>query len=627
MLNRFSLQIVLTLLLLALVNSSWAKPGFSLFANKKTNEFLPVEEAFKYQAWVEANQLTVIFTLAPDYYLYKDKLKVEIDPAAGLQLGEVSYPAALVQEDEFFGLTEVYYQEVVLTAPLIGEKKQAKLNIKLSYQGCADAGLCYPPETALLSLGLNKLNLPASPKNLATSTHTNSSLIPAKSANSASINQPPTNQPSVNKLSQVLNSGQTWLILGLFFVAGLGLTFTPCVLPMLPILSTIIIGKGTSQPSKTRGFALSTAYALGMALAYALIGAAMGWFGAGLNLQAAMQTPWLLIPAALIFVLLALALFDVFNLQLPAWLTNKLEGLNQPKGGTLINVALMGALSSLVVSPCLTAPLAGALAFIAATGKASLGAAALFMLGLGMGVPLIITGTFGGHWLPKAGNWMNQVKAFFGLLMLAMAAWLLDRLLPASLSLAMWGLLALGTGVYLGGLNFKAATGWAKLRLSLGLALIIYAASLLMGALAGNTNPLQPLHGVLGASSSNPPVASLDVPVFNNLTALDSFLASSQQPVLLDLYADWCISCKVMDARVFPRPEIQQQLAGFQHVKLDLTRTGDVEKAWLKTNQLFGPPTLMFYHQGKELVDWRLAGEVNAKELLEHLAQLNLALK
>lgn len=606
MFSRLFLQVFLALFLATWVTSSWAKPGFSLFTNKKSNSFLPVEEAFKYDAWVEDQQLKVVFTLADEYYLYKDKLGLEVDPAAGLQLGPINYPASITQEDDFFGLTEVYYQQVLLSASLQGQATGSELNLELSYQGCADAGLCYPPETAQLTLSLANLN---------TASNSTSNLQP-------SANQLANSQPAASQLSQVLNSGHTWLILGLFFLAGLGLTFTPCVLPMLPILSAIILGKGTSQPSKTRGFSLATAYALGMAAAYALIGALMGWFGAGLNLQAAMQTPWLLIPSALIFVALALALFDVWNLSLPAWLTSKLENLNQPKGGTLFNVALMGGLSTLVVSPCLTAPLAGALAFIAATGKATLGAAALFMLGLGMGVPLIITGTFGGQWLPKAGNWMNQVKAFFGWLMLLMAIWLLDRLLIGSLSLAVWGLFALATGVFIGGLNFSATKGWAKLRLSLGLALIIYAASLLLGALAGNSNPLQPLQGLASSSASSQP-ASLNVPVFTNLAELEGFLATSQQPVLLDLYADWCISCKVMDARVFPKAEVQAQLASFAHVKFDLTTTSDAEKAWLKANQLFGPPTLMFYYQGEELVNWRLAGEVKAKELETHLKNLN----
>lgn len=641
---RLVTRVFFALVLFTFAAASWSSPIFNLFGSNKTKEFLPLEEAFKYSAWVEADQLTAVFTLAPEYYLYKDRLSLEIDPTAGLELGAINYPAALSQEDEFFGVMDVYYNEVILTAPLTGSKQQADLKLKLGFQGCADAGLCYPPETAYLNIALDKLQL--ADNSTKTSENSNKletnqlanqlyqqpevaaepeASIPTSSISASDLSSEELAAPPASQLSQVLNSNNTGLVIGLFFLAGLGLTFTPCVLPMLPILSAIIIGKGTSQPSKKRGFALSTAYALGMALAYALIGMLMGWFGAGLNLQAAMQTPWLLIPAALIFVALALALFDVWHLQLPAAVTSKLDALQQPKSGTLFNVALMGALSTLVVSPCLTAPLAGALAFIATTGEASLGALALFMLGLGMGVPLIITGTFGAHWLPKAGQWLNQVKIFFGILLLATALWLIARLLPASLSLALWGLLALGVGVFMGGLNFSASSGWAKLRLSLGLALILYATSLLVGALAGNSNPLQPLHGVLnvGQSSTIQANAPAEVPVITDLEAVEGLIATSQEPILLDLSADWCVSCKVMDARVFPRAEVQEQLAGFRHVKYDLTSSSPAEKAWLKANQLFGPPTLMFFHQGKELTAWRIAGEANAQQLTQHLKALN----
>jgi len=283
----------------------------------------------------------------------------------------------------------------------------------------------------------------------------------------------------------------------------------------------------------------------------------------------------------------------------------------------------MGALSTLIVSPCLTAPLAGALAFIATTGDAGLGSLALFMLGLGMGVPLILTGTFGAHWLPKAGGWMNQVKVVFGMLMLLMAAWLIDRLLPASISMLMWAGLALGTGVFIGGLNFAAKGGLQKLGLTAGVALIIYGASLLIGALAGNTNPLQPLKGLNKAESTTQQVA--DTPLIKQLSEIETIIATSSKPVIIDLYADWCISCKVMETQVFPRKAIQQALTGIDRYKFDLTEITPDTQAWLKKHQLFGPPTLMFFDQGKEWRDWRIQGEVNAKELLTHLTAFSQA--
>lgn len=593
-------------------------------------EFLPPEQAFKTQAWVEGSQVFVLWDITPGYYLYKDKLKIQLAENSGLTLARVDFPKSISHEDEYFGTTQVYYSQVELAGLLSGTSLDKQLSLTVHYQGCADAGLCYPPQKQNLQVSLAKLDTSATPRLQATSdlatsntATTANGLSPTTGSNTA----PPASTSS--QLANLLGSGKIWLTLGLFFIAGLGLTFTPCVLPMLPILSTIIIGKGTStekQP-KTRGFLLSSAYVAGMALTYAGIGALMGLFGASINLQAAMQSPWLLIPVALLFTLLALTLFGVWELRLPAWLDQRLQALQQPKGGTLFNVALMGAFSTLVVSPCLTAPLAGALAFIATTGDAVMGSLALFTLGLGMGVPLILTGTFGAHWLPKAGGWMDQVKSVFGLLMLLMAAWLVDRLLPASFSMLMWAGLALGTGVFMGGLNFSAKTGREKLRLSVGLALVIYGSSLFIGALAGNSNPLQPLKGLAQNPTQSSSQVQAEAPMLGTLTELKTLLATSQEPLLIDLYADWCISCKVMEAQVFPREDIQQALSTIKRYKFDLTQIAPDTKKWLEEQQLFGPPTLMFYTNSQEWRDWRIQGEINATELLTHLTAFNQAIR
>ncbi|HKM14347.1 MAG TPA: protein-disulfide reductase DsbD [Marinospirillum sp.] len=576
-------------------------------------EFLSPEQAFKPQAWVEGSQVFVRWDIASGYYLYQDKLQIKLAEDAGLSLVRVDLPEALSHEDEYFGTTQVYYTQVEAAGLLSGISQAKQLNLTAHYQGCADAGLCYPPQKQSFEVSLAKLDISAAPLTKATSATVATPLPPSTSS---------------SQLANLLGSDKIWLTLSLFFIAGLGLTFTPCVLPMLPILSTIIVGKGTStekQP-KTRGLLLSGAYVLGMALTYAGIGALMGLFGASINLQAAMQSPWLLIPVAVLFVLLALTLFGVWALRLPAWLDQRLQSLQQPKGGTLFNVALMGAFSTLVVSPCLTAPLAGALAFIATTGDAGMGSLALFMLGLGMGVPLIITGTFGAHWLPKAGGWMDQVKALFGLLMLLMAAWLIDRLLPASISMLMWALLALGTGVFMGGLNFSAKNGLEKLRLSAGLILIIYGISLFIGALAGNSSPLQPLKGLAQVTMQTGQSVAVEAPLIKELAAIEALLANNQTPIIIDLYADWCISCKVMEAQVFPREDIQQALVGIKRYKFDLTQISPDTKQWLVEHQLFGPPTLMFFNGGDEWRDWRIQGEINAPELLAHLKAFNQAL-
>ena len=595
-------------------------------------EFLPPEQAFKPQAWVEGSQVFVRWDIAPGYYLYQDKLQIKLAEDSGLNLVRVDLPKALSHEDDYFGTTQVYYTQVEAAGLLSGISQAKALNLTAHYQGCADAGLCYPPQKQNLEVSLAKLDVSAAPRTQATPAVKVAATASVESVTTDTAATPLPPSSTSSKLASLLGSDKIWLTLGLFFVAGLGLTFTPCVLPMLPILSTIIIGKGQGDKApekqpKTRGLLLSSAYVLGMALTYAAIGALMGMFGASINLQAAMQSPWLLIPVAVLFTLLALTLFGVWELRLPAWLDQRLQGLQQPKGGTLFNVALMGAFSTLVVSPCLTAPLAGALAFIATTGDAGIGSLALFMLGLGMGVPLIITGTFGAHWLPKAGGWMDQVKSVFGLLMLLMAAWLIDRLLPASLSMLMWAFLALGTGVFMGGLNFAAKSGLEKLRLSVGLALIIYGASLLIGALAGNSSPLQPLKGLAQTTTmqTNRSVAA-EAPLIKELAAIEVLLANSQEPIIIDLYADWCISCKVMEAQVFPREDIQQALTNIKRYKFDLTQISPDTKQWLAEHQLFGPPTLMFFKNGEEWRDWRIQGEINAQELLTHLTAFNQAL-
>jgi thiol:disulfide interchange protein DsbD len=572
--------------------------------------FLSPEKAFQSEAWVEGSQVFIRWDIAEGYYLYRKQLDITLEGEQSLTIEQVDFSPTVTNEDEYFGITEVYYDTALMAASLSGAATSDTLTINLRYQGCADAGLCYPPQRSQLQVDLTGLDTSAAPQELA----------PV----STTLGRQPAPSTSSSQLAEVLNSGQFWLILGIFFVAGLGLTFTPCVLPMLPILSAIIIGKGehSKSNSKLRGFVLSLAYVLGMALTYALIGALMGLFGAGLNLQAALQSPWLLIPFSLLFLLLALAMFGVWELRLPAWLDHRLQALQQPKGGTLFSVAGMGALSTLVVSPCMTAPLAGALAFIATTEDALTGAWALLAMGLGMGLPLIIAGTFGARWLPKAGIWMNQVKSFFGLLLIIVAIWLVERLLPAEAVLAIWGLLALGVGVFIGGLNFRVAGHLQKLCLTLGLALIIYGGSLLVGALAGNSNPLQPLAGI-GQSETQPQFTS--PPLITELNELQQIIKTSQQPVLVDLYADWCISCKVMENRVFPHQDVQAAMQGINRIKFDLTEIPTETRQWMNSQQLFGPPTFMFFDQGKEWRDWRIQGEMNAQEMTRHLQAFHQA--
>ncbi|WP_114416274.1 protein-disulfide reductase DsbD [Marinospirillum perlucidum] len=595
----------------SLFNSSQSSWNSWFSDSEASPQFLPPEEAFKQEAWIEGSQIFIRWDLEPGYYLYQKQFAVTLpEGPESLTVKALEFAPAVTQEDDYFGVSQVYYSTALMAATLEGSTDLQELAVKIRYQGCADEGLCYPPQYTTLNLDSSQLDTSTTPVKL-------DEVSPPTATTESPASQPPENLSS--RLTSTLQSGDLWLILGLFFAAGLGLTFTPCVLPMLPILSAILVGKG-DQPQNSgrlRGFLLSAAYVTGMALTYALLGALMGLFGAGLNLQAALQSPWVLVPFALLFLLLALAMFGIWELRLPAWLDQRLQALQQPKGGTLVNVALMGALSTLVVSPCMSAPLAGALAFIAVTEDALTGAWALLAMGLGMGLPLLLIATFGASWLPRAGAWMNQVKAFFGFLLLAVAIWLVERLLPAPMTLALWGLLALGGGIFLGGLQFQLQGGWQKLRLTLGLALIIYGASLLVGALAGSHNPWQPLAGLEG---SNQAPASLEpIPLIDQIATLDTLINTSRQPVLVDLYADWCISCKVMENEVFPDPTVIEQMQGISRVKLDLTDITPEKRNWLNERQLFGPPSFLFYIEGQEARNWRIQGEMNAAEMARHL--------
>jgi thioredoxin:protein disulfide reductase len=483
------------------------------------------------------------------------------------------------------------------------------VEVGISYQGCADAGLCYPPETRWVAM------------NLSAADGAGGTPAPAPSRVPATEEQ---------SLARLLGSGSLATALLLFFLGGIGLAFTPCVLPMVPILSSIIVGQG-GDITRGRAFSLSLAYVLGMAVTYALVGTLMGLFGAGLNLQAALQSPPVLVGFAAVFVALSLAMFGFYELRLPQRWQNGLNDLGgRVGGGKHVSVLVMGALSALVVSPCVSAPLAGALIYISASGDALLGGSALLALGLGMGVPLLLIGASGGHLLPRAGAWMNGVKAVFGVGLLAVAVWLLERVVPAAATLALWAALAVGCGVYLGALDFSPRQGLGQLAKAGGALSFIYGVLLLIGAASGGHDPLKPLAqfgiaqgvdggapatGAAAAGATWIPVASL-ADVHRELARAEA----AGRPALLDLYADWCISCKVMERSVFPRPEVDSRLRQFHLLRADVTRNSEDDKALLNAFGLFGPPSLVFFgDDGRELDDVRVQGEIGAQALAAHL--------
>jgi thiol:disulfide interchange protein DsbD len=430
-------------------------------------------------------------------------------------------------------------------------------------------------------------------------------------------------------LAGMLSDGSLLMSLALFFLGGIALAFTPCVLPMVPILSSIIVGE-SKDITRGRAFTLSLAYVLGMAFTYALVGVLVGLFGASLNLQAALQSPTVLVSFAIIFVALSFSMFGFYELQLPQSWQNSLNAMgDKVGGGKHLSVGVMGSLSSLVVSPCVSAPLAGALIYISSTGDAVLGGGALLALGLGMGMPLLLIGSSGGHLLPRAGAWMNTVKAVFGVGLLAVAVWLLERVIAPSMTLALWAMLAIGAGVYLGAMDFSPRQGWGQLWKASGAVSFIYGALLLVGAASGAENPLRPLQGFSIAASGAAPGSAVShdeqnwyaVRSLGELQAQLRDAGAAGQPVLLDLYADWCISCKVMEREVFPRPDVASRLAQFRLLRADVTENNAQDKELLETFGLFGPPSLVFFAEdGTEMSEVRVQGEIGADALAAHLS-------
>jgi thiol:disulfide interchange protein DsbD len=576
-------------------------------ANNSQGDFLPVTEAFQPSAWHDGETLYIGFENAEGYYLYRHQLGVESRDEK-LQVGEPSIPPGEFKSDEFLGDVYVFYERVVFEAPLQGVA-EGPLDITVRFQGCADAGLCYPPERV-------ELQAPASAMPAAFAGWRDG----GGSGDATPATAPPALLSEDGRFSRLIGEASLPMALGLFFLAGLGLTFTPCVLPMVPILSSIIVGQ---NPSRPRAFALSASYVGGMSLTYALVGVLMGLFGAGLNLQAHLQSAPVLIVFALLFVVFALAMFGTFDMRLPPRLTSRIDAwqARAQRSGPL-GLAGAGALSVLVVSPCVSAPLAGALVFISSTGDALMGGAALLALGLGMGVPLLLVGTFGATALPRSGAWMNGVKVAFGILLLGVAVWLVERLLPPAVSLLLWAALAIGSALALGALSFNLAHGWPRVRQAVGLMLLAWGIALVLGAAMGGSDPLRPLASFHAANSN---AESVQVTTVEDLEALRSALRSGpaqDQPAFVHFTADWCISCKQLERQVYPDPLVAEPLSQFARINVDVTRADATTRELLDHFGLFGPPSLLFFSGEDEIREARIQGEVRAGQLASHLQDL-----
>jgi thiol:disulfide interchange protein DsbD len=544
-------------------------------------DFLPVREAFKLSLISSSSESVKLrFVAAEGYYLYRHRFSFNSEDTS-VRLSPAILPAGKAKHDEYFGDVEVYHEVLDVEVP-VDNPENRPFDLSVSYQGCADKGLCYPPETEVLKI--------------------------AGGANSNTAPNAPT--------------AWSWTDLALFFLGGLALTFTPCVLPMLPILTGVVL---RGQPGGMRSLALSLAYVLPMALSFAILGALMGLFGAELNLQARLQSPWVLVPFAIFFALFGAASLGFLELRLPAALDGPLQRLSQRlKGGTLLSAAALGVLSSVLVSPCVSAPLAGALLYISASGDALGGGLKLLALGLGMGAPLVLFAVGGGALLPKSGPWMLTVRNLFGALLLAVAIWLLERVVPGPVSLALWGMLAAGVALWLGVLELTPKTHHQKLAQLLGLPLLVYALVAWVGALQGQDDPLRPLGRLVSSAEATQQVQSGQWQTITAPAELDAALLAAQsngKPLLLDWYADWCISCKVIEREVLHSPEVARQLTDYQLIRFDITASNPAQRALLDRYQLFGPPAILLFNgKGEEWHDLRVVGEVDAATFAARLS-------
>ena len=583
----------------------------SLAGDDGMPKVLPPDEAFLVAAAMpDAQTVRLDYTPTANTYLYRDKLAFVVKSPADVKVAGVDTPAGEVKDDPTFGRTEVYHRDfaaaVTLSRALAANET---LVLEATWQGCNEAvGICYPPIKREFSLAANGA---AATALLAAAD------VPAEAAS----------ESDTSRIERVLKDGSFWAVVATFFGFGLLLALTPCVFPMIPILSGIIAGQ-KKELTKTSGFLLSLAYVLGMAITYALAGVAAAL--SGTLLSNALQNPWALGVGAGIFVLLALSMFGFFEIQLPSALQSKFsDASNKMKGGNFIGVFVMGALSAVIVGPCVAPPLAAALAFIAQTGNTTLGGVALFVLALGMGIPLLLVGLSAGALLPRAGGWMNAVKYFFGVLMLAIAIYLISPIIPAWVNMLLWALLLIASAIYLHALDPLPAhaSGWSRLWKGLGVLLLIGGLSIILGMLAGSRDLLQPLEvykgGVFkGGSAMAAEQKGLAFEKVADVAELDARLAAAKaegRAVMLDFYADWCVSCKEMERFTFSDPKVQARLQNVVLLKADVTANNEADKALLKRFKLFGPPGLIFWNSAGAQSDYKVIGFEKAEKFLSSI--------
>lgn len=579
---------------------------------------LPVDQAFVFDMVAQdKHTLKAHWNIQPDHHLYRPKIKFTVIDPQGVKLGTPSFPEGKQVEDEYFGTIEVYGEDIDVTVPILSSEGLDKLVVETEYQGCSDkTGICYPPVKQVRELTL--AGLPEG--------------TPVEQKEETPDAAPAAPKSAEDAVTERMRDGSYFSTLLFFLFAGLGLALTPCVFPMIPILSGIIAGSSNLSPRKA--FWLSLAYVLPMALTYAIVGIIAGLSGA--NLQVMFQNPWVIGTFAGLFVLLALSMFGFYDLQMPTSIQSRLSEIsNRQQGGSFIGAGIMGVLSALIVGPCVTAPLIGALVYIAQTRDAILGGLSLFTLGLGMGIPLLMIGTSAGRLLPRAGAWMDTTKAIFGIMMLGLAIWMLNRVVPIEITMALTGILLIVSGIYMGALEKinDEAGGWGRFWKSLGLIMLFYGAMILFGVSAGSQNLLQPLKGVFGgyAVASQPMEASLKFQRIKGPQGLKQALAlakTENRPVMLDFYADWCTSCKELEHNTFKDKAVIEAMGNTLLIQADVTANDEQDKALNELFGLFGPPQILFFKpDGEEIKSIRLAGYEAPSEFLTRVERFKQSLQ
>ena len=583
--------------------------------------FLQPDEAFKPSAkMVDSKTIGVEMIMGDQIHIYADKLKVEdADKKDGIDFKSVTMVEAIELDGErVYESSPAIRIALLKTKELSGEKK---VKIKLSFQGCSSAGLCYEPMEKTLEVTLDASKVPMS----------ESSILKAPAVEIKAIDVAPTLVPKAevkesetDQIAGVIKGGSLWFIILSFFGFGLLLALTPCVFPMIPIISSVIIAQGAGMGT-ARAFWLSVVYVLSMAVAYTIAGILAGLFGA--NLQAAFQTPWIITLFALIFVVLAMSMFDLFELQIPNAIQSKITKISGTKSG-VVGIAIMGFLSALIVGPCVAAPLAGALIYIGQTGDALLGGVALFSLSIGMGLPLIAIGTSAGKFMPRPGVWMDNVKSIFGVMLIGISIWMISRILDENISMMLWGALAMFVAINIGALEpirGRCIRCGRANKKALGIIILLYGMSLLLGGMAGAKNPLHPLNPFLPVQADT----TVNTPkhkTFEKITSIEELNAilseNKGKRVMVDFYADWCTACKELEAKTFSDEGVKTAMDSYVLVQVNLTANDEAARAISSKFGIFGPPAILFFDEnGTRQKDADIVGFKEPQEFIKHLGQ------